>query len=160
MQRINRILKNDLYKECIAEISDWEKKRRFCRHDTNHFLNVARISMILNQEKQLEISKEWIYAAALLHDVGRHIQYKNGTDHAAASAKIAPEILRESGFSEDEIHVITDAIENHRNAKVAEGDNLRGILYRADKLSRECYFCKVEKKCDWKKEKKNLELFI
>ena len=41
-----------------------------------HLLDVARLAWIFNLEANQEISKERIYAAALLHDIGRHIQYE------------------------------------------------------------------------------------
>ena len=62
-----------------------------------HFLDVARIGTIIALEEGLELDREWIYAAALLHDCGKHEQYENGTPHEQASARIAPEILKDCG---------------------------------------------------------------
>lgn len=160
MERLNRIMEDTTFKECLKKISDWEKTRQFCRHDINHFLNVARIAMIINLEEKFEIPKVQIYAAALLHDIGRYEQYETGIDHAIASAGIAPEILIRAGFDAKETDVIVLAIANHRNKMVEKEKTLNGLIYRADKLSRECYFCKVQKECDWSKEKKNLSLRI
>lgn len=160
MERVNRIMEDTTFKECLKKISDWEKTRQFCRHDTNHFLNVARIAMIINLEEKFEIPKVQIYAAALLHDIGRYMQYETGIDHAIASARIAPEIIIRAGFDEKETDVIVAAIANHRNKMVEKEKTLNGLIYRADKLSRECYFCKVQEECDWSKEKKNLSLRI
>ena len=42
-----------------------------------------------------------IYAAALLHDMGRVRQYRDGTEHHEESARIAARILPECGFSEE-----------------------------------------------------------
>ena len=52
-----------------------EADRRFCRHSMVHFLDVARIGTIIALEEGLKINREWIYAAALLHDCGKHEQY-------------------------------------------------------------------------------------
>jgi len=158
MERVNLILQNPFYNECIQKIGDWEKDRRFCGHDTNHLLHVARIAMLLNLELQLGIEKEWIYAAALLHDIGRFVQYEDGTDHAIAGALLAGQILTDAGFGEKESEQIIDAITHHRDISVAKEKSLRGILYRADKLSRDCYFCQVREECDWPDTKKNLKL--
>ena len=46
-----------------------------------HFLDVARLMMILNVKEDLKISDDMIYATALLHDIGRHIQYRQGIGH-------------------------------------------------------------------------------
>ena len=155
MERVNRILQNPYYKECLDKIGDWEKDRIFCGHDTNHLLHVARIAMLMNLEEKMGIPKAYVYAAALLHDIGRFVEYEAGEDHAVVSARMAPEILRDAGFFEEEITEIVEAIANHRNKAVAQEANLKGMLYRADKMSRDCYFCKAEKECDWSSEKKN-----
>lgn len=47
-----------------------KKDRIFCGHDMGHLLDVARLAWIFNLEANQEISKERIYAAALLHDIG------------------------------------------------------------------------------------------
>ena len=56
--------------------------------------------------------------------------------------------------------MIVDAIRNHRNKEIAREKTLRGVLYRADKMSRGCFCCQAEQECDWAVEKKNLELRI
>ena len=77
MDRVNRILHNPKYRECVEKNRKYEEERIFCRHDMSHFLDVARLSWIENLEKGLGIEKELIYAAALLHDCGRFRQYED-----------------------------------------------------------------------------------
>lgn len=158
MERIDRIVQNSAYKSYREKISGWEKERIYCHHDVRHFLDVARLAWILNIEEGLSVEKEFIYAAALLHDIGRFKQYEDGSDHASVSAGLAAGILKECGFLPDEITVITEAVRKHRTKEAAGGGNLNGLLYRADKLSRACFFCEAEDSCDWKAEKKNLFL--
>lgn len=160
MERINRIIGHPLYQEYLKRISDWEKDREFCRHNTVHFMDVARIAMILNEQDDYKIEKECIYATALLHDIGRWQQYETGICHARASAQLASAILEDCGFSPVECERILSAISTHRQEEVKEQKNLNGLLYRADKLSRPCYFCEQEKNCNWKDGKKNLEIFL
>lgn len=155
MERIDNILKHDLFLYHLNENMTAEADRRFCRHNMVHFLDVARIGMIINLEEELAIPGEWIYAAALLHDIGKHIQYEEGTPHELASGELAPAILKKCGFDDKETSVITDAIRSHRNGSVSGEKNLRGVLYRADKLSRACYACGMEKECNWKNGNKN-----
>ena len=120
---------------------------------------VERIEIkIFNLEANQEISKERIYAAALLHDIGRHIQYENGTPHQIAGLPIAEQILTDCGFYPEEMKEILYAIENHRNKEMLKRDDLAGILYRADKMSRCCFGCRAEKECNWSTEKKNMEI--
>ena len=33
--------------------------------------------------------------------------------------------------------------------------DLKGLFYRADKLSRNCFACPARERCDWPEEKKN-----
>lgn len=158
MERVNRILKNERYRACLEEIRKCEEKRIFCHHDMTHFLDVARLAYLINLEEKMGVSKERIYAAALLHDIGRHQQYREGIPHEIASAEIAPKILQQCGFSQDEIKQIIEAIANHRNADVKDRKDLAGLIYRGDKLSRSCFGCLAKQECNWKKDKKNLEL--
>ena len=158
MERIDKILKHNLFLQSLSENNTAEADRRFCRHNIEHFLDVARIGMIINLEEELHISKEWIYAAALLHDIGKHRQYREGIPHEKASGEIAPQILKDCGFADNETGVIVDAILSHRDAVVALEKNLRGLLYRADKASRACFACKAEADCNWKDGKKNFTI--
>lgn len=158
MDRVDLILGNPKYQEYIDKIKQAEEKRIFCLHNMNHFLDVARIAYIMNLEENLQISKELIYATALLHDIGRFLQYEDGTPHEKASVLLAPEILAETGFDEREQAEILRAIREHRNREVAEEKNLASIIYRADKASRACFACEAESQCDWEKSKKNMRV--
>lgn len=158
MERVNRILENKKYKEYLQKNKAAEEDRIFCCHAMEHFLDVARIAYILNLEEALQIAKELIYATALLHDIGRHVQYEDRTPHERASAELAEDILQECGFEAGEQKEILRAIRKHRDAKIATERSLAGIIYRADKLSRACFACSAEKLCDWKAEKKNIKL--
>lgn len=158
MNRVNLILENSKYQEYIDKIKQAEEDRIFCLHNMSHFMDVARIAYSINLEEGLGLSKEWIYATALLHDIGRFKQYEDGTPHELASAELAPEILAETGFEEREQEEILKAIREHRNKEIAKEKSLAGIIYRADKLSRPCFACEAEKQCDWKKSKKNMKI--
>lgn len=160
MERVNQILMHETFRENLRKIKEIEKDRAFCRHDMAHFLDVARIGMILNLQEDLKIPEDLLYAAALLHDIGKHEQYSRGIPHEKASAQIAPVILRDCGYTDEETECITDAILQHRNKEIATEPNLCGILYRADKAGRACFACEAEKNCNWKNEKKNLKLWI
>lgn len=158
MDRIDAILSHESYKSHIKKNLAAEENRIFCRHNMEHFLDVARIAMILNLEEKMGLEKVHIYAAALLHDIGRHIQYAEGIPHEAASAEAAVEILEDCGFSEAEREIILTAIRNHRNKEIAKNRDLSGVLYRADKASRACFGCTAWEVCDWAVEKKNMHL--
>ena len=160
MERVNRILTSSLYQEYLRKNNLAAASRRFCHHNMGHFLDVARIASILNEKEDYGQEQEIIYAAALLHDIGRWRQYEDGTPHEKASADLAPAVLEESGFNDVDRDRILTAIINHRDAAVKGEKSLSGLLYRADKSSRPCFACEMEKDCDWKKEKKNLKLLI
>lgn len=178
MERINKIIKNKTYLEYIDKIKFYERDRKFCRHDSVHFLDVCRLAEIEwlnfclnmrnNRNGKNEIGdsvrehsdriREFIYAAGLLHDIGRWQEYENGICHETASGQLAVPILEECGFDKDEIEEITEAILNHRNNDIKEQMTLSGFLYRGDKKSRPCYLCEAESDCNWSAMKKNLEI--
>jgi uncharacterized protein len=157
LERVNKILKNPRYQEYLKLNEKYETERKFCRHDLGHFLDVARIAYILVLENKIDVSKEVVYAAALLHDIGRWMQYSEGKAHDESSAVLAEDILDQSGFDDQEKEMILEAVKNHRN--VNNGSvNFSSIFCRSDKLSRNCFNCSASAECNWKDEKKNLTL--
>lgn len=158
MNRIDAIIRHPKYISYYNQILELEKERLFCKHDMGHFLDVARISYIFILEDSVNISQEMIYASALLHDIGRHEQYLSGEPHEIASAKLCVDILSDTGFCEQEILDIQEAIINHRNHIINDNKNLSGYLYRGDKASRSCHSCLVKNDCDWDLNKKNMSI--
>lgn len=188
MKRVNRLLEHPVYKAALKSIEEAEEKRIFCRHDMEHFLSVARVAHIYNLQEGAGLDQELIYAAALLHDIGRAAEYEDGTPHQEAGAQLSKQLLSECGFDEEAQHLILPAIRFHRQnvAEAAEKKGgqadktrqtaaereqeqkagqstekskyLREYLYRADKKSRLCFSCKAQKECNWGMEKRNLEI--
>lgn len=158
MDRINRIVSNSCYQDCLRRNRAHEETRIFCKHDMDHFLDVARLAWIENLERNGGADRELIYAAALLHDCGRYRQYEEGIPHEQASAELAEDILPSCGFTDKESKDIMEAVRRHRNQAVAEDSGLSGLIYRADKRSRCCFACPAAEACDWSREKKNLLL--
>ncbi|MCD8090470.1 MAG: HD domain-containing protein [Clostridiales bacterium] len=157
MERVNRILINDKYKYYQSVIEFAERDRIFCCHDLRHCVDVARITMLLSYEEGVPLDKELVYAAALLHDIGRA---EGSHNHHIKSAELAEEILRRSGFSYNEAEIVCQVIRNHGDIETAEEKTFSGLFYRADKLSRDCLHCKARGACYWSDEKKNLALTI
>ncbi|GLC31989.1 HD domain-containing protein [Clostridium omnivorum] len=155
--RINSILHNELYNEYLKKIELYEANRIYCRHNLQHFLDVARIGYIITLEKKLNIKKDIIYAAALLHDIGRWKQYENGTPHNIASAEQSLEILKAAGYNDNEIDEITKAIEGHRGLNCSE-NKLENIISVSDKKSRSCFYCAARESCNWTEEKRNYDI--
>ncbi|MEL7657043.1 MAG: HD domain-containing protein [Bacillota bacterium] len=145
MQRINSILNDSEYLNYLKKNIEAEADRIYCRHDLAHFLDVSRIAYIISLEEKLNIDKEILYAMGLLHDIGRWMEYENGIDHAVASKELAAGILQRCEFTGIEINEILAAIEGHRNK--GDASLLADILYRADKLSRNCVLCNARITC-------------
>lgn len=159
MKVLEKIRNHPLYQESYEKLQRAEKNRIFCCHNMTHFLDVARIAWILNLEQEMKIRKEVVYAAALLHDIGKYRQYEEGVPHELASAEIAEKILREltEFFAEEEIQEILQAVRGHRKLR-EQAQGLEYLLYVSDKKSRACFACPAESECNWKKEQKNMEI--
>jgi uncharacterized protein len=155
--KINVIIENHSFQYHLRNIEYYEKHREFCKHDMQHFLDVARLMYIINLENALNIPKYMIYATALLHDIGRGLQYENGTPHHISSVEIAKDILQQVGYDGKEIYDIIEAIGDHRisNEKL---NGLNALLYKCDKLSRNCSHCKATDGCKWPQAKKNFKI--
>lgn len=152
MENVNIILSHPKYRALLEELNYLEKDREFCNHTLEHFLDVARIAYIKVLEEGLNYSKEVIYSIALLHDIGRVLEYNNGVDHHEGSAIIAEELLHDTSFNREEKALIIKSIKEHR--KESE-DELSKIIYKSDKLSRNCFNCRAYNDCYWKEDKKN-----
>ena len=161
MKSIQTIWNHPLYQEYYRKLQEAEKERIFCRHDMAHFLDVARIAWIRNLEQELGFRREVVYAAALLHDIGKYRQYAEGIPHEQASADLAKQILRavQDDFTQAETEMILLAIRGHRKLREDAGV-LESLLYDSDKKSRSCFACATERECDWSREKKNREIDI
>lgn len=156
MDRFNYILNDEKYRYYLKRNKKFEKGRKFCKHNLRHFLDVARVAQIINLEENLKYEKEMIYVTAILHDIGKSYQYENGTPHEVVSWEIAKTILEAYEFSEEEIALIRRGILGHRDKK---SRGFASLMYRADKLSRQCINCKAINECNWSDEKKNLEIY-
>ncbi len=160
MYRVDKIFHDPWYIKCIERNALCEKNRRFCRHDLQHMLDVARITYILFLEgtgggkmaaaPELEcpvpLNKEVIYAAGLLHDIARWHEYETGEDHAAAGARMAGPVLDRAGFDMVEKDLITTAIKEHRTGG-RKASLLGRYLCKADDLSRPCSRCQARREC-------------
>lgn len=163
MNRLESIRSHPLYQESCQKILEAEQNRIFCLHGMEHFLDVARIAYISVLERQSTLSKDLVYAAALLHDIGKWRQYQEGIPHELASARIAETILADlpenERFTPEETSQILTAIRGHRKLR-PDAEALEHLLYESDKASRACYACPSCALCNWKPEKKNMEIKI
>ncbi|MHB8172474.1 MAG: HD domain-containing protein [Thermincolia bacterium] len=159
MKRISRILTDEDFQEFMALNEAKETGRQFCNHDLKHVIDVARVAYTLfiedclagkepakNYFPSLTEAKEVVYAAGLLHDIGRWCEYDRGEDHALVGGVLAPPILVRAGFSPQEQNIISRAIEEHRKAG-DEASFMGKILFKADKMVRLCCYCQARQDC-------------
>lgn len=160
-KRLTFIQNHPLYLSADRRLQELEETRIFCRHQMNHLLDVARIAYILNLEMKLGISRDLIYAAAILHDIGKGRQYEEGIPHETASADLAEQILADMPaklvFTPEEQQQILTAIRGHRRLR-CDAEPLEALLYKSDKMSRACFACPAESQCNWSNDKKNMEI--
>ncbi len=154
MYKIQTIMSDPRFLDRMSEIEVAEKDRIYCRHGFEHLLTVARIAYIIALEEKLDIDKEIIYGAALLHDIGRFSELEKQMNHREAGPVIARPILRDAGFTEAEVEEMCVAISSH-GAFNGDIHSLAGILYKADKTSRNCFDCKAYGSCNWPADRKN-----
>lgn len=156
LDKVQKIIGHDTFIHILADLKVLEKERIWCGHDLEHLLSVARIMWIDCLEHMPgRYAKDVVYAAALLHDIGRAAQYKTGEPHETAGVRIASKILTDAGYAKADQVLILTAIGEHR--KPAEGEQMRSLadlLYRADKISRSCYLCDAADTCSWEDKKR------
>lgn len=163
MPRLNAVVNHELFQSYYGRIKECETDRIFCCHQIEHLLDVARIAYIKNLEEGLGYDKELIYVAAILHDIGKAFQYRQQIPHEIAGERIARRILgslsEDVRFTEEEQELICMAVKGHRRRK-DKMEPIEELFYESDKRSRMCLFCTAEKKCNWDKAEKNMEIMI
>ena len=153
-ERYNRIVRNEEFNRLLDEIEALEWTAFTLKHGLEHLLDVARISYIQVLEDGLDYDKNILYAAALLHDIGRAAEYRDAGSHDEAGAVIAEGILRDCGYAESEIQMIQETIRGHGEER---GSGLAVLLHRSDKASRMCFRCKAADTCKWKVKNEGIE---
>lgn len=153
MERIRTLLEHPYYRSCLQEIEQLEHDRIYCRHGLSHLLDVARIAALLAADRKASYPRDVIYAAALLHDLGRLKQYTTGQPHAEAGIAMAQDILQDTAFTPQEQAEILEAIGGHQTG--AAPDSLTQLLYEADEASRMCFACPAAETCYWPEERRN-----
>lgn len=156
MERFNAILHDKEYRYYLDRNRNAETGRIFCRHGLEHFLDVARIAWIINMEEQQGYPKEIIYVTALLHDIGKFMQYEQQIPHEKASWDLARKFLERQDFTPEESSLIGRGILGHREQESA---GFAELIYRADKLSRPCFTCEAAEECNWDPQKKNRSIY-
>lgn len=159
MKKCGNILHNSEFLKLLAQIDEAEKNRIYCRHGIEHLMDVARAGYIINLEKELNLPKEIVYGAALMHDIGRHAQYSGIAEHHIASAETALKILPQCGYTDAETALIADAVREHRS-RSGNASALACVIAEADKSTRMCMICKASLTCKWKEDEKNSDLII
>jgi HD superfamily phosphodiesterase len=159
LKRVELLLKDSLYIDYIQRNTNEESGIKYCEHGLPHHIDVARIAYILVLEtsdlnyfiKDSGLSgklaaKEVIYAAGLLHDIGKWKECQMGIDHAAYGARLARDILPRAFFNPAETDIICRAIYEHRNIS-KDMSFLGERIHRADNLSRVCSQCEQKDSC-------------
>lgn len=159
LELTNLIINNKRYLSFVNQLEELEKNRIFCGHDMEHFLSVARITVILCEKNGIDADPDVIYSAALLHDIGRIEEYTNGIPHDEASIVTAAEILGEIGCPENKKNEIIKLISSHRRSDNSD-TVLEALFYTADKISRSCFSCKAKDKCKWPEHKRNYTIGV
>lgn len=154
MEYVRKLIQETDYLEQMKRLEGLEKERKFCRHGLNHVLDVARIAWIYALEEGLPIEKEMIYLTALLHDVGRILEYQKGIPHHEAGLTMAKKYLEQIGYPKEKCISVYEAIEEHRD-KNKLNDDFINIIKKADNHSRNCFFCEATGECKWSEERKN-----
>ncbi|MDD5953178.1 MAG: HD domain-containing protein [Oscillospiraceae bacterium] len=159
MERLDAILHHEVFCRELDRLAQAEKDRIYCRHDLEHLLAVARTAYILNLERQAGLPQDLLYAASLLHDIGRARQYETGEPHREAGVTLAQEILQDTSFTPAEQAEILDCIRSHHHGPYG-GRTLLELISEADHRSRPCFACPAAETCKWSMERRNLSLTI
>ena len=126
--KINEELKEYINNVILPKYSKNDKG-----HNLDHIIYVINRSLnFANQVKEENINVDMVYTIAAYHDVGHSIDAKN---HEKVSAKMLLEDLElRKYFSEEEIVIMSEAVEDHRASLEYEPRSIYGkIVSSADR---------------------------
>lgn len=124
---VNSELKKYIEKNIFPEYSKNEPA-----HNLEHIKYVIDRSFELVCENNLDVNPNMVYVIAAYHDIGHHIDSKNH-EVISADIMIKDENLKQF-FTEDELMVIKEAIEDHRASSKEEPRSIYGkIVSSADR---------------------------
>lgn len=126
------IINSDYFKQTYKTIEDLKKDfpvNHGFIHVNNVIENAKRLAIIFHLDAN---QKELLLISAALHDIG----YLNGRDnHSYNGSVLAIELLKNWGFKDDDIQIISNAIKNHGGKKKEEYEDIISMcLIIADKL--------------------------
>lgn len=104
-------------------------------HRWDHTLRVCRLSRHIAEKEGAD--PEIVQPAALLHDIARSKEdrSKGSLCHAEEGAKMAGEILKDLGMSQQQVEAVVHCIESHRYRDERQPETLEAkVLFDADKL--------------------------
>lgn len=124
---MNIVLLNYIEKNILPEYSKNEEG-----HGINHINYVIRRSFELIKQNNLDVNHNMVYVIAAYHDLGHHIDRKT---HEKISADIMEKDIKlKEFFSNDELKIIKEAIEDHRASSKNEPRSIYGkIISSADR---------------------------
>ena len=104
-------------------------------HGWPHVKRVQRLCMQLSKDVK-EVDSDVVEIAALLHDVGKHVEKENNAvDHGRISAEMAEEFLNSIRFDEDKVKAVCHAIRVHTHGEEPHSIEAK-ILHDADFLDK------------------------
>jgi predicted hydrolase (HD superfamily) len=104
-----------------SEIAALEKLREATGESSGpmerHGLRVFLIADRLATARDVEVDREVLLIAGLLHDVGLYDEASHGGAYVLDGAEFTAGLLRERGWDEDRIRLCFDAIERHHETR-------------------------------------------
>lgn len=113
-------------------IRELKKNKLSPSHGFDHLENVANFALKLSGVYGGK--RDLLFAAALLHDLGRIEPKLHGKNSAQKSAKLAKPILKKAGYRQGEIKLITQIILEHDKVELSSNLLESRILKDADFL--------------------------
>lgn len=132
-------------KEIKSELKEYIEKEIFPLYEKNEKAHgIEHIQTVINRSlniaKEYEVNKNMVYTVAAYHDLGHYIDPKN---HEKLSAEIFMKDKKiKKWFTQEEIQVIKEAIEDHRASSDHEPRSIYGkIISTADRTIKSIEVC-------------------
>lgn len=115
MTNAEQLVRTETEREALAALrkATGESDGPMERHGLRTFLIADRLATA----RDLEVDRELLLVAGLVHDIGIYDSFSAGGVYVREGAEFASEMLRRQGWEEQRIKLCSDAIERHHELR-------------------------------------------
>jgi hypothetical protein len=115
MTTAEQLVRSDAERDALSALREaaGESGGAMERHCVRDFLIADRLA----GAREIEVDRELLLVAALLHDIGIYDSVTHGGVYVTEGAELSAELTRRHGWNEERVQLCSDAVERHHELR-------------------------------------------